>query len=84
MRGLGILFLMWNVPYAVALVQPRAHRTALLEAVAMQAIGLAGESLLMAGLPAGHPALQATAALFIAFDGLGLAFLLLAAFITRK
>lgn len=82
-RGLGVLFLMWNVPYAVALADPRRHRTSLYEAIAMQAIGLAGESLLVAGLPVGHPALQATAARFIAFDASGLAGLILAALLAH-
>jgi hypothetical protein len=44
LRGLGVLFLMWNVPYAVALWHPILHRVSLLEALAMQAIGLVGES----------------------------------------
>src|SRR5512137_977255 len=47
LRGLGILFLMWNVPYAVALWNPHAHRTSLYEAIAMQAIGVLGETILL-------------------------------------
>jgi hypothetical protein len=41
-RGLGVLFLMWNVPYAVALWHPVRHRDFLFTALVMQAIGLLG------------------------------------------
>src|SRR3990170_2208766 len=41
-RGLGVLFLMWNVPYAVALWHPARHRNFVFAALAMQAIGLVG------------------------------------------
>ena len=82
-RGLGVLFLMWNVPYLVALWHPARHRTSLYEAVAMQAIGVVGESLILAALPAAHPAMHATILRFVAFDGAGLLALLLAAWITR-
>ena len=43
-RGFGLLFLMWNVPYAFALAHPVRHRTSLIEAIIMQGIGLLGES----------------------------------------
>jgi len=82
-RGLGVLFLMWNVPYLVALLDPVRHRTSLYEAVAMQAIGLAGESLILWTLGGGHPATGSTVLRFIAFDGAGLIALLLAVWITR-
>ena len=45
-RGFAILFLMWNVPYALATWHPFRFRISLYEAVAMQAIGLVGESLI--------------------------------------
>ncbi len=48
--GMGVLFLMWNVPYAVALWHPLRHRISLYEALAMQAIGLLGESLIYLSL----------------------------------
>jgi hypothetical protein len=83
-RGLGVLFLMWNVPYVVALLHPVRHRTSLYEAVAMQAIGLAGESLILWGLGAGHSAVSSTVQRFIAFDGAGLVALLLATWLTRR
>jgi len=71
-RGLGILFLMWNVPYAAALVHPVRLRTAFTCAVLAQSIGLAGETWLLLTLPAGHAALRATGWRFVAFDGAGL------------
>lgn len=72
LRGMGVLFLMWNVPYAVALSHPVRRRVSLVEALAMQAIGLAGESLLLLGLEQGHALLRASVGRFILFDGLGL------------
>ena len=83
-RGLGILFIMWNVPYVVALVDPIRFRISLYEAVAMQAIGLLGESILLLTLPIGHAALQMTANRFIVFDGSGLLLLILAAVLTIR
>jgi hypothetical protein len=82
-RGLGVLFLMWNVPYCVALLHPVRHRTSLYEAVAMQAIGLAGEGLILWTLGAGHPVVSSTVLRFIAFDGAGLVLLALAAWVTH-
>jgi hypothetical protein len=82
-RGLGVLFLMWNVPYGVALLHPVRHRTSLYEAVAMQAIALVGESLILWSLGPGHPAVSGTILRFIAFDGAGLVLLALATMITR-
>ena len=82
-RGMGVLFLMWNVPYVVALWHPVRHRTSLYEAVAMQAIGLLGESLILWSLRGGHPITASGLTRFIAFDGAGLVLLSLAAWITR-
>jgi hypothetical protein len=83
-RGLGVLFLMWNVPYFVALLDPVRRRVSLFEAIAMQAIGLAGESLILWALPVAYPVARATVARFIAFDGSGLILLLAAAWVTRR
>ncbi len=77
-QGMGILFLMWNVPYAVALSHPLKRWVSLLEALGMQAIGFFGETLLLLGLPAGHAAWVDTLGRFILFDGLGLALLVIA------
>jgi hypothetical protein len=78
-RGLGLLFLMWNVPYAVALWDPLRHRVSLYEALVMQAIGVLGETALLLGFPAGHPALAESIGRFILFDAIGLVLLALAA-----
>jgi hypothetical protein len=84
LRGLSLLFLMWNVPYAVALWNPARQRTSLYQAMVMQAIGVAGESLLLATFPAGHAAIRESVERFILFDGSGLVLLALAAFLSRK
>ena len=77
--GTGILFVMWQVPYVFALIEPQRNRRSLLEAVLMQTIGLVGESLLLSTIPAVNAALRGTILRFIYFDALGLV-LLLAAF----
>ena len=82
-RGVGVLFLMWNVPYAVALWHPVRHRVSLYEAVTMQTIGLIGESLILLSLGGAHPIAAGSVTRFIAFDGAGLLLLALAAWITR-
>ncbi len=83
-RGLGVLFLMWNVPYAVALWNPLRFRISLVEAVAMQIIGVTGETLLLAALPAGHDVLRASVTRFIAFDASGMALLLIAFWLVAR
>jgi len=83
-RSLGLLFVMWNVPYALALAHPWRHRTSLIEALIMQTIGLLGESWLLWRLPAGHEALGGTVWRFIAFDGAGVPLLILALWLVRK
>jgi hypothetical protein len=51
-RALGLLFVMWNVPYAFALTNPVRHRISLIEAIIMQTVGLIGEtSILLIGGP---------------------------------
>ena len=77
-RGLGILFLMWAVPFFPAIIHPARYRIAFTCVLAMQVIGLAGELLMLMGLPAGHAALRATGLRFVAFDGAGLLLLLVA------
>lgn len=82
MQGLGVAFLMWNATYPLVIVNPWRHRTLFAVVLAQQAIGLVGESAIMASLPAGHTALVDSIGRFIAFDAfgliiMGLAFLLL-------
>jgi hypothetical protein len=75
-RGMGLLFLMWCIPYLVAVSDPLRHWVSLAEAVAMQALGLAGESWLVASLPPGHLELHNSGIRFILFDGVGVILLL--------
>jgi len=82
-RGFGVLFLMWAVPFVPAIWHPARNRVAFVCVLAMQAIGLVGESLMLSGLPAGRDVLRATGLRFIAFDGAGLVVLSLAYFITH-
>ena len=80
--GIGILFVMWQVPYVFALAHPLRNRRSLLEAVLMQAIGLVGETLLLRSIPMVHTTLRASILRFIIFDAAGLLLLLAAAVFT--
>ena len=82
-RGIAVLFLMWNVPYVVALFNPLKYRISLYEAIAMQSIGLVGESLIFWTLPAAHLILRASILRFILFDGAGLGALIFAGWVTH-
>lgn len=77
-QGMAILFLMWNVPYVVALSHPIRQRTSLIEAVVMQSIGFFGETFLLLSFPPGHPVLADSVGRFILFDGIGLGVLVIA------
>ena len=83
-RGLGILFLMWNVTYLPVLVIPLASVRFSSVVLVQQVIGLAGETWILASLPAGHAALIASGLRFIAFDGTGLVLLVAAFLWTRR
>ncbi len=83
-RGLGLLFLMWNVPYAVALWQPARYRLSLFEAVVMQAIGYFGETALWFTFSGDHFLLRSSIERFMLFDGSGLLLLLLAAWMVSR
>jgi hypothetical protein len=83
-RGVGVLFLMWNVPYLVALWNPQRYFLALQLAVAMQAVGLVGESYILSTLTAEYAALAASITRFATFDGIGLLLLLAAFLLVRE
>jgi hypothetical protein len=86
-QGIGLLFLMWNVPYLIALLDPGKHFPSLIEALIMQGIGVIGESILLSTLIGTHPAIRSSTVRFIFFDGGGLILLLVAMWIvwgTRK
>jgi len=70
-RGAGILFLMWNVPYVYAAVDPIRYKLGLIFAILMQSIGLIGESYLLSTLPMDYHILRASILRFITFDGVG-------------
>jgi hypothetical protein len=71
LRGVGVLFLMWNVPYLVACWQPRHQRVSLWEALVMQVLGVAGETVILLCLPPGHDALAGAILHFVLFDAAG-------------
>ena len=76
-RALGLAFLMWQVAFVPVIWNPR-NRACFLVILAMQVVGLAGETWAVLTMPAGHDALRATAQRFIAFDAAGLVLLALA------
>ncbi len=76
-RGIGILFLMWNVTYPLAIRGPWRYRWLFLIIIVQQAIGLTGETWMLLTLPPGHAPLAATGWNFVAFDGGGLVAMLL-------
>ena len=84
LRGMAILFVMWNIPYLVALWNPRRQRLSLWEALAMQTVGLIGESILLSTIPAGHAILRGSILRFILFDGAGVLLLGVAAYLSRE
>ena len=83
-RGAGTLFLMWNVPYLVALWHPRKYLLVLGIAIAMQFVGLIGESFILFTLPDGHALLHRSILRFIIFDGSGFLLLAIAFWLVRK
>ncbi len=82
-QGIGLLFIMWNVPYVFALCQPVKNRVSMIEALIMQLIGVVGESILLSQLTGSHPNLHTTVNRFILFDSAGFFMLLTAFGITR-
>lgn len=83
-RGIGILFLMWNIPYLFALVDPIRHRLILTICLLMQLTGLAGETYILFTLPSGHEILSGSILRFIFFDGIGLVLLTLVWLMNRR
>ena len=83
-RGIAILFLMWNIPYLVAAWHPVRHLLSLKEALWMQTLGLAGETILLLSLPASRPILTSSILRFIFFDAAGLLLLILAFSIVKS
>jgi hypothetical protein len=83
-RGVGLLFLMWNVPYIAAVINPRRNRLVLVCALIMQALGFMGESFIWLTLPVENAILRMSIVRFMGFDGIGLIFLWLAFWMTTR
>jgi len=77
-RGLGVAFLMWQIPFLPVIWHPGRHRTCFLCVLGMQLVGLVGESLMLVGLEGGHAPLRATGLRFVFFDAAGLVVMALA------
>jgi hypothetical protein len=71
-RGIGILFLIWNATYPPVIVRPGRYRVLFGVILVQQLIGLIGESVMYLALPESHHALRTTGLRFITFDGFGL------------
>lgn len=79
-QSMGVLFLMWTVPYFFAAINPIKYRVSLVQAVIMQIIGVVGESLIYLNLPEKLNILKLSLQRFILFDSTGV-LLLIAAFL---
>jgi hypothetical protein len=83
-RSIGLLFLMWGVPYVPALLRPLRRRVCLAVILIQQLVGLVGESWMWMALSPEHAALRATGARFILFDGVGFLLLCVAWFLVGR
>ena len=83
-QALGILFLMWNIPYFFALLNPVRNFTSLIEAVIMQLIGGLGESLLYITMDSTNITIRKSIERFMLFDWSGLVLLMIALVIAAR
>jgi hypothetical protein len=83
-RSIGLLFVMWNIPYLVSFLHPIKYRVALIEAIVMQSIGLVGETIFLLTLAPGLSEINNTLTRFIWFDSCGLLCLIVAFWLVRK
>jgi hypothetical protein len=83
-QSIGILFLMWCVPYVFALINPIRYRVSHIEACIMQTLGLLGEIFLLIYLPGSLVFTPASLQRFILFDFGGLILLLLALWLSFR
>ena len=79
-----ILYVMWQVSYVLAAINPAAHRLSMTEAVLMQAIGLLGETWLRTRIPVEHTVLRNSILRYIVFDAGGLVLLAVAWALVNK
>jgi hypothetical protein len=73
--GIGLLFVMWQIPYLAAIFNPIKHRFSLIEALIMQGLGVIGETFIRLRIPSQHIILRSGITRFIIFDLAGLALL---------
>lgn len=71
-QGMGVLFVMWNIPYLLAVWNPFHNYAALLAALIMQLTGVLGETWIFMGVPVQNAVLRAAITRFILFDFGGL------------
>lgn len=74
---------MWTVPYFFAAINPIKYQVALVQAVIMQIIGVAGESLIYLHLPEKLTILKLSLQRFILFDSAGVLLLITAFLLVR-
>lgn len=74
MRGMGVVFLMWNATYPAYIFKPDKYRVLGGIIIAQQAIGCIGETFILFTLGGGHELLASSIMRFIAFDVGGLVF----------
>lgn len=83
--GVGLLFIMWNVPYAFALWNPSRNKVSLIQATIMQFLGVIGETALLYRFSAqDFPYLASSIKRFVYFDGAGLILLFIAVFVIYR
>lgn len=82
-QGVGLLFIMWTVPYLFAAIRPDMERLLLFACITAQTVGVIGEALILSSIPTDFPAMQFTISRFLIFDAAGILFLLSAYLLTR-
>lgn len=70
-QGLGIAFLMWNVTYPMAIMNPVKYIVLYRIILIQQLIGLIGETILLFSLDAEHYILIGSLQRFVLFDSVG-------------
>lgn len=82
-QAVGLLFIMWTVPYLFTIVDPCKYKILLASIITAQAIGVLGELLVISQIPATNHTLRISSQRFLIFDSIGLILLLGAAFLAR-
>jgi hypothetical protein len=83
-RGYGILFLMWNIPYLFAFADPIRFQVSLVEAILMQSLGILGEGWIRVSLPQNAEQIIYMITRFLYFDIFGWIALICAWFIVKR